>query len=101
MTPYLEIVINTKDATTVKKIETTIWKTLTVKPVLPFSYEFTVFKLQKVPLNHFKELRTNNLSLNTSQVPYLPIFADKLSSLGFSNFGLFLVNEKGTCKWYI
>ncbi|KAL9969500.1 hypothetical protein ACROYT_G021721 [Oculina patagonica] len=36
------------------------------------------------------------VSLKAKEVPYLPIFADKLSSLGFSNFGLFLVNEKGT-----
>ena len=51
-----------------------------------------------MPLYRLMELKTDSLSLNFSQVPFLPIFADKLSSLGFHNFGLFLVNEQGTCK---
>jgi len=51
-----------------------------------------------VPLYRLMELKTDSLSLNTSQVPFLPIFADKLSSLGFNNFGLFLVTEKGIRK---
>lgn len=54
-----------------------------------------------MPLYRLMELKTDSLSLNTSQVPFLPIFADKLSSLGFNNFGLFLVTEKGTCKYAI
>lgn len=53
------------------------------------------------PLLSFNLIENWQSFLNASQVPYLPIFADKLSSLGFSNFGLFLVNEKGTCKCYL
>ena len=35
------------------------------------------------------------------QVPRIPSLATKLESLGIENFGLFLVNDDGTCKLYI
>ena len=59
-------------------------------------------KITDTSLHYVMVSRTEgSFSIYYLQVPFLPIFADKLASLGINNFGLFLVNENGTCKSYL